>query len=297
MTPDLPYTCREVGQPNTKGYRLYLERDTRRVSAWHDISAYADEAQGLLNIVVTAPRWTNARIRLATEEPLAPLAHECRNNKPRIVRNLFPHHGYPWNVGVVPQTWESPTLRIFGARWPADNGPLDVCEIGTRIASIGEVITVKVLGVIGVERQLTGSSDDRVTDWKLLVIDTRDPRSQALSSVADIEREEPGIVAASREWLQLHELPDGKTHTLVADASPGDRERALEILRQSHTAWRELVMGAASAENLDITVTAVPGARGWVSSGSLSMPSGERLPPAPMPAGSNKSFHIAAEVV
>jgi hypothetical protein len=31
-----------------------------------------------------------------------------KNGKLRYVANAFPHHGYIWNYGAFPQTWENP---------------------------------------------------------------------------------------------------------------------------------------------------------------------------------------------
>lgn len=138
-------------------------------------------------------------------------------------------------------------LYHCNARWAGDNGALDVCEIGARIASVGEVITVKILGAIGVERESTPGAG--VTDWKLLVIDVRDERAAKTNDLADLE---PGLLHASLEWLQLHELPDGRSHTIVGGGRP--RERALEIARESHSAWRRLVTGATPADGLDLYV-------------------------------------------
>ena len=31
----------------------------------------------------------------------------------RYVANSFPHHGYIWNYGAIPQTWESPRSGYY----------------------------------------------------------------------------------------------------------------------------------------------------------------------------------------
>merc|ERR1711928_291669 len=49
-----------------------------------------------------------------------------------------------------------------------DNDPIDVCEIGQRVAKRGDVISVKVLGTIAL-------IDEGETDWKILAIDVTDP--------------------------------------------------------------------------------------------------------------------------
>ena len=83
--------------------------------------------------------------------------------------NCFPHHGYIWNYGALPQvwqiltqilllvleilmenfqTWENPNFVDERTGCKGDNDPIDVCEIGHRVAKRGDVIQVKVLGTI-----------------------------------------------------------------------------------------------------------------------------------------------------
>ena len=66
----------------------------------------------------------------------------------RFVRNCFPHHGYIHNYGAFPQTWEDPNQSHPETKAKGDNDPLDVCEIGEKVATVGEVKQVKVLGVM-----------------------------------------------------------------------------------------------------------------------------------------------------
>lgn len=49
-----------------------------------------------------------------------------------------------------------------------DNDPIDVIEIGQSVATVGEIKQVKVLGIIGL-------LDQDETDWKVVVVDARDP--------------------------------------------------------------------------------------------------------------------------
>lgn len=38
-----------------------------------DIPLYADESQGILNMVVEVPRWTNAKMEISKEEAFNPI--------------------------------------------------------------------------------------------------------------------------------------------------------------------------------------------------------------------------------
>ena len=46
------------------------------------------------------------------------------------------------------QTWENPNFVDERTGCKGDNDPIDVCEIGHRVAKRGDVIQVKVLGTI-----------------------------------------------------------------------------------------------------------------------------------------------------
>jgi inorganic pyrophosphatase len=62
-----------------------------------------------------------------------------------------------------------------------DGDPLDVCEIGTSIAKVGEIKQVKVLGVLGM-------IDSGEMDWKVVAIDIHDRLANELNDVDDLYR-------------------------------------------------------------------------------------------------------------
>lgn len=61
----MAYTTRVVGQPDTTEYRVFIEKDGQVVSPFHDIPLFADEANGIYNMVVEIPRWTNAKMEVS----------------------------------------------------------------------------------------------------------------------------------------------------------------------------------------------------------------------------------------
>lgn len=77
-----------------------------------------------------------------------PIKQDVKKGKARFVSNVFPYHGYMWNYGALPQTWEDPSHMDPNTNCKGDNDPLDVCEIGYRVANRGEVRQVKVLGCV-----------------------------------------------------------------------------------------------------------------------------------------------------
>ena len=73
------------------------------MSPFHDIPLFADQNNGILNMIVEVPRWTNAKMEIFKYEFMNPIKQDIKKNRLRYVRNCFPHHGYIWNYGAFPQ--------------------------------------------------------------------------------------------------------------------------------------------------------------------------------------------------
>ncbi len=90
------------------------------------------------------PRWTNAKMEISIKDALNPIKQDIKKGKLRYVANCFPHHGYIWNYGAFPQTWEDPGHVDEATKCAGDGDPVDVCEIGGKVHPRGAVIPVKV---------------------------------------------------------------------------------------------------------------------------------------------------------
>jgi hypothetical protein len=42
-------------------------------------------------------------LQISKDLPLNPIIQDSKKGKPRFVHNCFPHHGYIWNYGAIPQ--------------------------------------------------------------------------------------------------------------------------------------------------------------------------------------------------
>ena len=88
-------------------------------------------------MVVEIPRWTNAKMEINLAETLNPIKQDATDNgEVRFVSNVFPHKGYIWNYGALPQTWEDPGHIDNSTGQKGDGDPIDVCEIGMKVKSI-----------------------------------------------------------------------------------------------------------------------------------------------------------------
>jgi len=233
------YTVVERGTPNSLDYRVYLKNaEGKAISIFHDIPLYADESKKIFNMVVEIPRWTNAKMEIDTKSPLNPIKQDVKKGELRYVKNPFPHKGYIWNYGAIPQTWEDPSHIDENTKQKGDNDPIDVVEIGSKVHPRGAVIAVKVLGVMAL-------IDEGETDWKIIAIDVKDELASQLNDIADVERLLPGLIKATYEWLKIYKIPDGKpANEFAFNGEPKNRDFALKIIDETHRYWKELVSPA-----------------------------------------------------
>lgn len=176
------YTIEEFGSLYGLDYRIYFkDQSGSHISPWHDIPLFVDESKKIYNMVIEIPRWTNAKMEMSTKESMTPIKQDVKNGEPRFVDNVFPFKGYIWNYGALPQTWEDPKHEHPATGACGDNDPIDVIEIGSKIHRRGDVISVKIVGVIAL-------IDEGETDWKLVAIDVTDEKADQINEIKDVEK-------------------------------------------------------------------------------------------------------------
>lgn len=293
-----PYTPRLIGAPNTLEHRVFVEQNGQVVSPFHDIPLFADQGNGIFNMIVEVPRWTNAKMEISKEEPFNPIKQDIKKGRLRFVRNCFPHHGYIWNYGAFPQTWEDPSQSHAETKAKGDNDPLDVCEIGEQVGYVGQVKQVKVLGIMAL-------LDEGETDWKVIVVDVQDPLASKLNDIEDVERHLPGLIRATNEWFRIYKIPDGKPeNTFAFSGEAKNKKYATEIIHECHEAWRRLITGETPAQtaqyDLSIRNITIQNSPGFVSRSDptyTSLPADSRKPPAPIDPSISKWFYISSAQV
>jgi len=231
------YSIVERGTAATANYRVFFKNSEGKiVSPFHDIPLVASQdGRTLYNMIVEIPRWTNAKMEIATKEPFNPIKQDVKKGKLRYVHNCFPYHGYIWNYGALPQTWENPSYEDPHTKAKGDNDPIDVCEIGSKTLRRGQVVPVKVLGIMAL-------IDDGETDWKLIVIKADDPLAERLNDIEDVEVHMPGLLRATHEWFKIYKIPDGKPPNVFAfNGQAKGVEFANKIIKETHEQWKELI--------------------------------------------------------
>lgn len=250
------YVAVERGTRNTTSYRVYFKDSVTGlpISPFHDIPLFADQEKKIYNMVVEIPRWTNEKMEIATKEKLNPIKQDVKKGLLRYVKNPFPHKGYIWNYGAIPQTWESPAHLDEATGCKGDNDPIDVVEIGSKVHPIGSVVQVKILGVMAL-------IDEGETDWKLIAIDVNDENAAQMNDIEDVEKLKPGLIKATHEWFKIYKIPDGKpTNSFAFNGEAKNRAFAEKTIEETNSFWKQLVSstGEHEIERGNVTVEGSP---------------------------------------
>ncbi|XP_011474367.2 inorganic pyrophosphatase 2, mitochondrial isoform X2 [Oryzias latipes] len=253
------YLTEQRGHLNSTDYRLYFKTpEGRYISPFHDIPLIAEsekendapakkaktdtEVMHIFTTVETQSQLSTSYI--ATKEPLNPIKQDVKKGKLRYVANVFPHKGYIWNYGALPQTWEDPNHKDEETSCCGDNDPIDVCDIGTQVCSSGQVIQVKVLGILAM-------IDEGEMDWKVVAINVKDPDAKNLNSIEDVRRSRPGHLEATVDWFRKYKVPDGKPENSFGFSGQfQDKDFAIKVINLTHKHWRALVQKKANTEGI-----------------------------------------------
>jgi inorganic pyrophosphatase len=233
----MAFVTKTIGKADSTDFRVYLSKDGDVLSYFHDLPLYADKSKQYFNMVVEIPRGTNAKLEIATSEPMNPIRQDQKNGKLRFVAM-----DYLWNYGALPQTWEDPNIVCHRTGLCGDRDPIDILDISTqKKATIGEVRTVKVLGILAMK-------DEGETDWKVMAIDVTDPLAEKLNDVQDIEKYFPNLLSETREWFRNYKVPDGKPQNEFAlNEEFKGKDFALQVISETNKYWNDLLSGTTSA--------------------------------------------------
>jgi len=238
--PAYPAKCtvESYGQPHTLSHHVYFKDEAGKyISPFHDLPTFATEDHKVVNMVCEVPRWSNAKMEISKSLPLNPIIQDSKKGKPRFVHNCFPHHGYIWNYGAIPQTWEDPTHTDPATNCKGDNDPIDICDISERVCTVGEIKQVKVLGIMAM-------IDEGETDWKVIGIDVNDPNAAKINDVDDIDKVMPGQLAATNEWFRIYKIPAGKPeNTFAFNGDAKNRDFAIKTIEETMEAWKKMITG------------------------------------------------------
>ncbi|KAL1449143.1 hypothetical protein WDU94_000368 [Cyamophila willieti] len=240
----------EQGTPNTTEHRIYFKSQHGFVSPLNDIPLFVNLSQHVFNMVVEIPKGTNAKMSMSLGEALNPIKHEMVNDEhPRYVHlaHVTPHHGYIWNYGALPNTWENPSENEAHTGYKGDGNPMDVVEIGDRVAKRGEILQVQCLGALAL-------IVDGKIDYKIIAIDVKDPKAAKLHDIQDVEKYFPGRMKATVDWFEHHNVPAGmQKNQLAFNGQFKNREFANNVTQKSFFKW--MLLSIKKVENPGISLT------------------------------------------
>jgi inorganic pyrophosphatase len=227
-------TLTPKGKTDTEEYRVFFSEKGKEISPWHDIPLKADG--DFYNYVCEIPKFTKAKMEIATKEKLNPIAQDIKKGALR-----FYHGPIFWNYGYLPQTWEDPNIKHPELSVMGDGDPVDVVEIGSTKHKQGDVKQVRALGALAM-------IDDGELDWKVIAISKEDPLADKLHDIADVEKHCPGVVSGIREWFRWYKTPDDKP---INEFGFGERavdaKQTKEIISECNGHWKDLLSGKAEA--------------------------------------------------
>ncbi|KAI3364802.1 hypothetical protein L3Q82_000995 [Scortum barcoo] len=157
---------------------------------------------------------------------------------------ISPFHDIPIYASEA-ETWEDPNHKDTDTGCCGDNDPIDICDIGNKVCSRGEIIKVKVLGTLAL-------IDEGETDWKVIVINTEDPEAADFNNIDDVRRLKPGYLEATVDWFKRYKVPDGKPENQFAfNGEFKDRDFAIKTVKSTHEFWKALISKKSNAGELN----------------------------------------------
>jgi len=210
----------------------YIEEaaDKKPLSYWHDIPLYFDEAERVYNMIIEIPRGEAIKTLLNISEEMSPITVSMlpNSNQPALENVDYIH-----DFGKLPQTYSSASVEDQLAKLKGNGYPLDVVEISDRTHEIGDIVPVKILGVLGV-------ASNNVVDYKLIGFDIRSAAADQINSLADIETHYPDLLAATRGYFRFYQFPQ-QVNDMLFNGEYQDASIAENLINEKNNEWKQLL--------------------------------------------------------
>lgn len=231
------YESLKEGQDENINERIYIIKKNNnyfsKISSFYNIPLYPGKAKDIVNMVIEIPKGQQIKREINKEIYLNPITPDIKDKKIRKViyqgKNQ-PKPGYPYHYGALPQTWEhlgqkDPHTGLFG-----DNDPIDAFDISLLPRKVGDIIQVKILGAVAM-------IDNNETDWKLIVINTKDPRSKRIHDIDNVNK---NIIDIIHDFLENYKTPDGKPKNTFFHQVFWHKKETLNIVKEMHENYIKL---------------------------------------------------------
>lgn len=151
---------------------------------------------------------------------------------------------FQWNYGFFPRTWGDWTRleTHHGGIPPTRPYPLEVIDISTRTPTLGTIYPVKPLAAFSV---VVRNGSEIQLCWKIIAIDARDPLSERIQDLSDVDNLLPGTLNDLKLWISScqHRASSSEAATLLSlfQRQPASSRETLSIIMQAHASWKLFV--------------------------------------------------------
>ncbi|CCH45322.1 Inorganic pyrophosphatase [Wickerhamomyces ciferrii] len=282
------YNTVTEGSKYSSDFKAYLQLPNGELGSYfHDIPLNLNKEKKTVNVIVEISRWSNAKFEISKKNALNPITQDIKLGNVRFVNNIFPFKGYMHNYGAIPQTWDDPTIVDKETGFRGDDDPIDICEIGQRVAKLGDVFEAKVLGALAL-------IDDGELDWKVFVIDSRDPLAKEINDIGDIDARFPGLLESTRKWFKDYKIPDGKPENEFGfNGEFLNADKAIDVISHSNAAWKKLTEGQLEYPKLPhIENTTLNGSPGFIKAKTEDFITQSDNPDAEIPESVDRVYFV-----
>lgn len=111
-----------------------------------------------------------------------------------------------------------------------------MCEIGSKVCVRGEIIGVKVLGILVM-------IDEGEIDWKVIVINVDDFDVVNYNDINDVKWLKFGYLEVIVDWFRRYKVFDGKLENeFVFNVEFKDKDFVIDIIKSIYDYWKVLVI-------------------------------------------------------
>ena len=203
--------------------KYFLYKDGQVVSFLNDIKYKEDN---VYNMVCEIPVNTLDKMEMSKLYN-NPIVQDTEDNKPR----KFKYGEIPWNYGFIPQTLEDKDIICDKLNLPGDGDPLDVIDVSDIKAKIGDIIKIKVIGIMPL-------IDEGEADWKVIGINIKDSLSNIIDSVSDLY---PFQTNKIYDWFLNYKKYKGVENKVGMNKFIQDKNLAIEIIEKCHDQWKNKI--------------------------------------------------------
>ncbi len=221
-------------------------RNGKPISLWHDVPlVISDDERGfVVNAYFEISKGTQAKVELNKWEPHNPMWQDRRKVKNRKFKRprYYAWSPAPGNYGALPRTWENVLEEDPLTGFPGDTDPIDVVDVGAAPSPMGLAYEVKVIGALGM---IDGT--DLETDWKIFVINTRDPQAEKIKDISDVPEE------TRNQWgifWRFYKTAKGLSENFFYDPNSSKKVNADPVWLGAKEARKIVLSSAAAYEKL-----------------------------------------------